>query len=785
MKKFKLNLGQMGVGTRLSLITFILVTLIFGAYIVGTGYSTSRMLEKRAVEELTARNKAVVDMVEVFNGNLKREVSRSLKILEGNFPGKFSLDTASRITVGGIATPTLKNGGATVNLDYSILDRFSSLSGVMATVFVKSGDEMVRISTSLKNEKGERAVGTLLDHAHPAYKSLLDGKPYNGIATLFKREYFTQYSPIKDASGQIIGSLYVGIDFTEDVKGIKKLVNELKIGDTGYFYVLDSTSGKEFGNLIFHPSREGENILQAKDSDGREYIKEILAKKQGVIHYPWQNQGESAPRQKVVAFASVPSFEWVIAGGAYVDEITREAVMMRNIFAVAGLIAVLLLTALLFVVIRKTIGRPLAQATAIAQQLASGDLTARLDIDRKDEIGQLMTAVNSISQGLANVVWNVRQGTETLATASKEIASGNQDLSSRTEQQASSLEETASSMEELTSTVRQNADNARQANQLAMVASDVAVKGGNVVSQVVNTMDSIHQSSKKIVDIISVIDGIAFQTNILALNAAVEAARAGEQGRGFAVVAAEVRSLAQRSASAAREIKGLIDDSVDKVGAGSKLVGEAGTTMTEIVASIKRVQNIMSEITSASQEQSDGIEQVNQAITQMDSVTQQNAALVEQAAAAAESMQSQTMDLVKHVSFFRLKESKFGTADEAIAIVQKALESLQADGREKMFSDVSNKFGPYTDRDLYAVVYDMNGMNLAHGANPALIGKDLLDAKDGAGGLFVRERIEIVRNNDKGWQNYAFMNPISKQIEPKAMYLERAGDLIIGCGIYK
>jgi methyl-accepting chemotaxis protein len=255
---------------------------------------------------------------------------------------------------------------------------------------------------------------------------------------------------------------------------------------------------------------------------------------------------------------------------------------------------------------------------------------------------------------LARLVSQVRQGTDTIATASSQIAAGNQDLSSRTEEQASSLEETAASMEELTSTVKQNADNARQANQLAVSASSVAVKGGSVVAQVVDTMGAINASSRKIVDIISVIDGIAFQTNILALNAAVEAARAGEQGRGFAVVAAEVRNLAQRSASAAKEIKGLIDDSVSKVGEGSQQVAQAGRTMDEIVDSVKRVTDIMAEIQAASQEQTQGIGQINQAITQMDQVTQQNAALVEEAAAAAASLQEQAAGLSQVVSVFRL-----------------------------------------------------------------------------------------------------------------------------------
>ena len=303
------------------------------------------------------------------------------------------------------------------------------------------------------------------------------------------------------------------------------------------------------------------------------------------------------------------------------------------------------------------ITRPLETAVDVSRRVAAGDLSVEIVVKSQDESGQLLQALKDMSTSLRNIVGNVRIGTDTIATASSEIASGNLDLSARTEQQASALEETASAMEELTSTVKQNADNARQANHLAASASEIAVQGGSVVGQVIDTMGSINDSSKKIVDIISVIDGIAFQTNILALNAAVEAARAGEQGRGFAVVASEVRSLAQRSAAAAKEIKTLIDDSVDKVDTGSKLVEQAGATMEEVVASVRRVTDIVSEISAASQEQSTGIEEVNRAITQMDESTQQNAALVEQAAAAAQSMQEQSNKLAQLVSVFNVDAS--------------------------------------------------------------------------------------------------------------------------------
>ncbi|MDC8759277.1 methyl-accepting chemotaxis protein [Janthinobacterium fluminis] len=307
-------------------------------------------------------------------------------------------------------------------------------------------------------------------------------------------------------------------------------------------------------------------------------------------------------------------------------------------------------------VISRSITVPLQAAVKVAATVADGDLRTVFTAPSRDEIGDLMRALKGMNDSLCKVVSEVQTGTHAIATASSQIASGNLDLSSRTEEQASSLEETASSMEELTSTVKQNADNARQANQLAVAASDVAARGGDIVGQVVETMGSIDASAKKIVDIIGVIDGIAFQTNILALNAAVEAARAGEQGRGFAVVASEVRNLAQRSAGAAKEIKELIGHSVEQVNNGTRLVQQAGTTMGDVVASVRRVTDIMGEITSASQEQSIGIDQVNQAITQMDQVTQQNAALVEQAAAAAESMQEQAANLAHVAAGFKLDD---------------------------------------------------------------------------------------------------------------------------------
>ncbi|WP_280757391.1 methyl-accepting chemotaxis protein [Polaromonas sp. CG_23.6] len=448
----------------------------------------------------------------------------------------------------------------------------------------------------------------------------------------------------------------------------------MRYGKDGYYTVINSHPA-----VVMHPIKTelvGKDATDFKDANGQYFYRNVanIAKGagEGWIEYVWPKPGHADQKKVFPKGAYVLTYkpwDWTFITGLYLDDLSDAFIQdLWNAIILLGAIGIALSGIILLVVrsIEKSIGGEPDYAAGIAGSIAAGDLAVDVKT-RPGDSSSLLFAMKTMRDSLSKVVGEVRQGTDTIATASSQIAAGNLDLSSRTEQQASSLEETAASMEELTSTVKQNADNARQANQLAASASGVAVKGGQVVAQVVDTMGAINASSKKIVDIIGVIDGIAFQTNILALNAAVEAARAGEQGRGFAVVAAEVRNLAQRSAAAAKEIKTLIGDSVDKVEEGSQQVAQAGRTMDEIVDSVKRVTDIMAEITAASQEQTQGIEQINQAITQMDQVTQQNAALVEEAAAAAQSLQEQAAGLSQVVSVFRLesqaKHSLVGAAD--------------------------------------------------------------------------------------------------------------------------
>ncbi|WP_050476204.1 methyl-accepting chemotaxis protein [Herbaspirillum rhizosphaerae] len=417
---------------------------------------------------------------------------------------------------------------------------------------------------------------------------------------------------------------------------------------------------KKLGDAIVTP--KGKELMAALDRTGADYY----AEQQNLLNLLTQNKmdevkkllfGAMRVKQNAMfeALRNLSDYQHAAMDKTVADSQDTYHHTTALLFAVSAAAFLLSLVAALLItrsIIRQLGGEP-DYAMAVASDIANGNLATSITLRQGDQTS-LMASIRVMRNRLAEIVGHVRTGTDTIATASSQIAMGNLDLSTRTEQQASSLEETASAMEQLTSTVKQNADNARQANQLAASASEVAIAGGDVVGKVVETMGTIHESSKKIVDIISVIDGIAFQTNILALNAAVEAARAGEQGRGFAVVASEVRGLAQRSAAAAKEIKALIDNSVAQVDAGSRLVEQAGTTMTDVVNSVRRVTDIVGEISSASEEQSDGIEQINLAITQMDEVTQKNAALVEEAAAAAQSMQHQAGTLLEVVSIFKL-----------------------------------------------------------------------------------------------------------------------------------
>jgi methyl-accepting chemotaxis protein len=509
---------------------------------------------------------------------LKHRIHRHANSFAASLSEEFVLDHASLVSIGDRVVPALYNGRTSLNLNFDVPDRFTNDTGVTATIFVRSGDDFIRITTSVKKQDGQRAVGTALDRSHPAYKPLMSGESYVGFATIFGVQYMTQYDPVYSQSGQVVGIRYVGLDVSN-------------VGGLGLAARIGLTVSGVYG----------------------------------------------------ISFA-----------GFCIATNGMMSATAQSLSAGFGTVSSLLIFGMVYSLIHRNVNVTMSRGKMAAQTIANGDLSAQIHVDRHDDMGQMLQAINGISVGLASMVNNVSHATENINTAAQQIAAGNSDLSSRTESQAASLQQTASSMHQLTATVKTNAESANEADALVSSISSMAGNGGNIVGEVVLTMGKIKSDAHRIADIIGLIDGIAFQTNILALNAAVEAARAGEQGRGFAVVATEVRNLAQRSAAAAKEIKTLVTASVESVEKGNELASTAGQTMASIVESVKHAAILVNGIATASNEQSKGIDEINRAIGQMDDLTQQNAALVEQAAAAAMSLRDQASSLSNAVSAFKM-----------------------------------------------------------------------------------------------------------------------------------
>jgi methyl-accepting chemotaxis protein-2 (aspartate sensor receptor) len=651
----KFTVRRMSVGAKFAILACALAAGIVASFTIAVTYYAGQQVEHQALERIDDNNRAIGTMIALYDKAVSAEVDRYMSLFASFLPSDFVLDDTEKVQIGGIATPTLKAGDKPMNLDFSIPDQFLVHSGAIATIFARTGDDFVRVTTSLKKQDGTRAIGTLLDRHGPAYAPVAAGKPYIGVAALFGKQYITEYKPVFDTSGRVIGALFVGVDVSSEIATLQQNIRNLKIGESGYYFVVDASSGPGRGKLLVHPGAEGQI--------GDERIapfKQMLDAQQGHLSFNASASHDASSEARVhdgakeIVFRTVPEWQWLVGGIAYRDELLAGVNATRDRFLMVGLLVIGAFVAALLYAVARLVSRPLAEVTQASERIAAGDLSVRLATAREDDIGRLMLAIDGIATGLARIVTQVRSASEDMSESTGRIAQGSGHISQRIATQASSLEETAASMEQITSTVQQNAAHTSQADQFVASASDAARAGGDAVSRVVATMGEINASARRIADITTVIEGIAFQTNILALNAAVEAARAGEHGRGFAVVAAEVRALAQRSAAAVKEIESLIAESMGRVSAGYRIAEEASSTMHGILERVARVNAIIGEISAASREQSSGIEQVNLAVARIGEATQQNAELVGEAERSSADLHEQAENLSRAVSVFRL-----------------------------------------------------------------------------------------------------------------------------------
>ncbi|MGM3174662.1 methyl-accepting chemotaxis protein [Dickeya lacustris] len=643
----QLAFRRWSLGVKLSVIASLSVAVLFIAFSLSLTRSAGNKLEALTLHDMESQVTGITDMVAMYDTSLQASVDSYTNLFASFLPTRFTVDTTARLPLGETSAPTLRSGETVLNMNTAVTDDFLSRTGAISTIFVRDGDDFVRITTSLKKEDGARAIGTKLDRTSPAFAAITENKVFSGLAVLFGKQYITQYKPVTGSGGNVIAILFVGIDISKEFAQMQKRILEKRLGDNGHFIAISKT-GATAGNYLVHPTLAGK-----KPDWSAPALQQVLNSDSGTLEYD-DSALTGDDRTQVLVYRSVPQWKWVVAGTISKASLLAEVNTIRNLF-LAGGITLVVLFALFFVYLtRRWLSRPLDEVVKVAEQFAAGNLQASLTTKSQDEVGRLVDAINGMGNGLTQLVAQVRDASQEIAEGTDALAQDSGNITEQIARQASSVEQTSATMEQLAATVKQNADNVSSAKQLASQSADAAQHGSKTVLDSVATMSDIQRSSQKISDITTTIESIAFQTNILALNAAVEASRAGENGRGFAVVAAEVRSLAQRSSSAVKEIETLIAESLRQIEAGYRSSERTRLAMEDLLHRIEQVSTIVNDIDIASREQSLGIDQVNIAINQIGQAIHQNASLVQNSQDTAQGLREKGHHLSDVVSVFRI-----------------------------------------------------------------------------------------------------------------------------------
>jgi methyl-accepting chemotaxis protein len=665
-------------------LNFILLSIIVAIFLVAGTFLSSWLgnrLEARGIDELNRTNQQVVDMVEAYASVLERSAEMLGASFTASLPKGISLDTHQQVPTGPLALPLLKAGDVGLNNQFALVDHFSKTTGGVATLFVRQGDEFYRVTTSLRNPAGERVIGTPLGSKHPAYAAVLAGKSYVGPAALFGRNYMSAYLPLLDSEGKVVGISFIGMDFTDSLKNLKARILAQKVGETGYPFVIDAV--KEPGLAIIHPASEGKNILDVQDKNGVAVVRRLIEIKSGELRYWWQNaaMGETAAREKITVVAPFEKWGWIVATGAYTEEFSREVTAVQWQLTIVGISILLVIAIAILWTTHRWISKPLAEAVAVTNRVAGGDLTQHIRTTSSDEVGLLLSALDAMSSQLRQMVSEIDAGIGGLANDAHRLSLASESVASSSGEQSSAATTMAATVEEMSSSMQQVALHAVACRTLAETSGRVSDTGIEVINRAVQGMSSIAQTvghsstavarlgqeSQQISHIVNVIREIAEQTNLLALNAAIEAARAGEAGRGFAVVADEVRKLAERTTQSTQEITRMVNSiqqganhAVDSMQTGEKqvdegvrLASEAGGRINDIKSGADEVSVAVVGISEALREQNMANQEIARNVELIAQQAEENYVQAKATADTAHGMEALSTQLRASIARFR------------------------------------------------------------------------------------------------------------------------------------